>query len=268
MVFSVIDKSYQYPEHVTLSPQDIGADLCIYTVDMYDMEVDIMIGLCDSETIPGINTYSIYVMHNKRYNRIGLFEISSAQSRSCLDEVGDVDISRLGNPLLFHNANRVIREATPIRSTVRGKGARPTTTTQHTTHTPSPFNIDSHRFKTKLKSIPIQSMKLCQREKWPITTTNTTRQRRGDKSCRKTAKKGKRGDWLGRAFNSTCISTSPMKSQMDLDYPRVLPTSNQTPKLQTTYLQVPLKCFLEGNTEIQKPQRGLYPRAASYRNEH
>ena len=225
MVWSVIDKTYQYPEHKDLSSRDIGTDLCIYTVDMYDMEVDIMIGLCDSETIPGINTYSIYVMHNKRYNRIGLFEISTAQSRTCLDDVGDVDVSRLGNPLLFRGAEKVIRDSMPIRSvgarkksTSRGGGKSTTTSASVRPHTPSPFQIDSNRFKTKMKSIPIQTSELCQREKWPTKHGKST-----TGTHRKTKKKNKRGrdDWLGYVLDSTCIQTISVtdrngtKSQFD-----------------------------------------------------
>jgi len=216
MVWSVIDNTYQYPEHADLSPQDIGTDLCIFTVDMYDTEVDIMVGLCDTETVPGINTYSIYAMRDKQYVRIGLFEISAAQSRTCLDDVGDVDVSRLGNPLLFRNAKRVIRDARPIRSAsvwrgkVMGGGStHEDPTYKGPTYSPSPFQINTGRFTTKLKAIPIQSSKLCQREKWHTNANNATKSR--DKSSqRKTIKKPKRGsgsDWLGYVLKSTKIHT-------------------------------------------------------------
>ena len=209
MVWSVIDKSYQYPEHVKLSTQDIETDLCIYAVNMFDTDVDIMLGLCDPETIPGINTYPIYVLRDKQHIRIGLFEISSAQSRTCLDEVGDVDVSCLGNPLLFRGAKRVIRDSRPIRSNVtrKGVGANRPVTTQATAHTPSPFKIDSNKFKTKMKSIPIQTPQLCQREKWPTKKPETGR---------KTRKKFKRGsDWLGHVMDSTCIRTISVATRAD-----------------------------------------------------
>jgi hypothetical protein len=61
-----------------------------------------------------------------------------------------------------------------------------------------------------MKSIPIQTSELCQREKWHKSTSKG----------RKTRKKSKRGgDWLGRVLDSTCIQTisvvSTANSQID-----------------------------------------------------
>jgi hypothetical protein len=205
MVRSVIDSTYQYPEHTNLSPQDIGVDLDVYTVELHDMCIDVMLGTCDAETIPGINTYPIYVMRDKSYERIGLFEVSAVLSRTILDDTGSVDLSRLGNPLLFHNAKRVIRESQPIR--VKRNQTTAPETPNHT-KTNYTFHIDTKRFKTNLARIPIQNSKLCQREKWNTHPTHSRSNRESNNKTKKRAKSFK-GNWVGNVLNSTAIHLSP-----------------------------------------------------------
>jgi hypothetical protein len=208
MVWSSIDKSYQYPEHSGPSERDIDADLCVYTINLNGNDMDILVGLCDAETVPGINTYPLYVTTDtKSFVKIGLFEISSNQSRACIDDMGDVDISRLGNPLLFHDAQKHIRAARPVKVKVEkdqidGKDETPDSKHPKSTQL---IKINMDRLKTKLQSVPIQSLKLYEREKVDSLHVKTYKARRRNLRLTKRRRNlGNRG-WFPKRIQSMAL---------------------------------------------------------------
>ena len=227
MVWSAVDRSYQYPEHTDPSRRDMDTDLCVYSININGTDIDIFIGHCDTETVPGINTYPIYVTTDiHSFVKIGLFEISSNQSRACLDDTGDVDISRLGNPLLFHSAQKYIRAARPVKV----KNHKPVTlgrdhTNDRTIDSPSEstlIKIDATRLGTRLKTVPLQSMKLCEREKAPspLSSSSHPKTRKNHepgnrRTSRRRAPVVNRG-WFPKRIQSTVLKQLSGEKNSDL----------------------------------------------------
>lgn len=215
MVWSSINRSYQYPEHTEPSEHDMDTELHVYSITLNGDTVDIFVGQIDTETVPGVNTYPIYVNTETRYAKIGLFEISSNQSRACLDSAGNVDISRLGNPILFHSADEHIRAARPVKVKVLN-----TDITDEKESFVSEndsvrlVDIDMNQLDLKLKAVPIQSLGLYEREKMRDTTAKNQRLRKRE-TARRHGSARKRG-WFPRQVRSTTLNQVVGEKKSDL----------------------------------------------------
>ncbi len=101
MVKSEIDEEIVYNETKIIDPADKGHDSYAYTIEINNMEIDIVLGR-EKYTYMESNiiSFPIYiVINNKVKERIGIFELEGNLVR-VLDEDGDIDINK-GNILIF-----------------------------------------------------------------------------------------------------------------------------------------------------------------------
>lgn len=103
MVSSKINTSINYPEIKTLDLEDKGHLSSLYIIEVLDKEIIIVLGKPKyTFSNKGIVYYPIYVVSDEKIkSQIGVYEHKISNSISLLDEDGDVDIEKLGNPLLY-----------------------------------------------------------------------------------------------------------------------------------------------------------------------
>jgi predicted NAD-dependent protein-ADP-ribosyltransferase YbiA (DUF1768 family) len=103
MVSSKINTSVNYPEIKTLDPEDKGHSSSLYIIEVLDKEIIIVLGKPKyAFSNKGIVYYPIYVVSDEKIkSQIGVYEHKISNTISLLDEDGDVDIEKLGNPLLY-----------------------------------------------------------------------------------------------------------------------------------------------------------------------
>lgn len=100
MVKSLINSSINYPEHKTLYEEDKGYEASLYKVNILDD--DVVIALGQTKYINNVLFYPIYLVENNKVTiQIGVYEVAVADAATIMDEDGDVDVSLLGEPLLF-----------------------------------------------------------------------------------------------------------------------------------------------------------------------
>jgi len=127
MVKSNINESIQYIEKQTIDPEDKGHSTSMYVIELFEIEILIVLGKPKyTYSTKGIVYYPIYLVSNKKiHSRIGIYETKINNSISLVDEDGDIDIDKLGEPLLFSfvskkyiesiNHNNIQDFATPIK---------------------------------------------------------------------------------------------------------------------------------------------------------
>lgn len=108
MVFSQIQSKIQYTESKKIDPEDIGHESTLYTMDIYDIPVAFILGKPKyTFSSKNIVFYPIYIISNEKIkSQIGIFETVSSKTISLIDDDGDIDISKLGEPLLYSFANK------------------------------------------------------------------------------------------------------------------------------------------------------------------
>ena len=108
MVKSKIVNTVNYSEHSKLNLADRGHSSCLYIVPILDKEYLIALGKQDaSYADQGLVFYSIYLLNSKHKikAKVGVYEAEVAIATSLLDDEGDVDLTQLGDPLLFSYVN-------------------------------------------------------------------------------------------------------------------------------------------------------------------
>ena len=103
MVQSKIDKTVNYPETKDLNADDRDYDADLFEIFLFGDDRIIAVGQPQFLFIEkNIVYYPVYIIKDERVDsQIGVYEILSDQQPSILDEDGDLDISRMGDLLLY-----------------------------------------------------------------------------------------------------------------------------------------------------------------------
>ena len=103
MVSSKLNKEINYNEVKNVDPEDKGYNSTLYEIEIFDKPVIIALGKQKyTYTSKKIVYYPIYIIYDKKIKaQIGVFEISSERALNVLDDDGDIDLTKLGDPLLY-----------------------------------------------------------------------------------------------------------------------------------------------------------------------
>lgn len=114
MVHSKLDDSINYSETKLLEKEDVSYDAPIYEYDVLGKTITIALGQSKYTFIDkNIIYYPVYIIKNDCVNtQIGVYEVIQSELSNYMDEDGDIDIVKLGEPLLysFFNMN-IINDA-------------------------------------------------------------------------------------------------------------------------------------------------------------
>lgn len=112
MVSSLINSQVEYKETRTVDPEDIGHQTAIYELDVFDKPMIIAIGKPKyTFSNKKIVFYPIYAVNQKNliYAQIGVFEVCQDDALKIIDEDGDVDIDKVGAPILYGFAEKITK---------------------------------------------------------------------------------------------------------------------------------------------------------------
>jgi len=103
MAYSNLNKSVFYPETRGLNPNDLGHESTMYEIFVFDNWVQVILGKMNTSfSAKDVIYYPIYLLQDhKPKGQIGLFEIQSNRTLEIIDDDGDVDISKMGSPILY-----------------------------------------------------------------------------------------------------------------------------------------------------------------------
>jgi predicted NAD-dependent protein-ADP-ribosyltransferase YbiA (DUF1768 family) len=103
MVSSKINKEINYNEVKNVDPEDMGYNSTLYEIEIFDKPIIIALGKQKyTYTSKKIVYYPIYIIYDKKIKaQVGVFEISSERTLNVLDDEGDIDLTKLGDPLLY-----------------------------------------------------------------------------------------------------------------------------------------------------------------------
>jgi predicted NAD-dependent protein-ADP-ribosyltransferase YbiA (DUF1768 family) len=103
MVVSNINPNVNYVEKKILDEEDIGHQSSLYVIDIFDMPILIVLGKQKyTYANKDILYYPIYVVSNDKIkSQIGVFETRISNTLSLIDEDGDIDIEKMGEPLIY-----------------------------------------------------------------------------------------------------------------------------------------------------------------------
>jgi hypothetical protein len=108
MVSSRINNDVNYAENRSIDPEDKGLKTIMYEIELFDIPIVIVLGNAKyTFSKKGILYYPFYVVsENKVKSQLGVFETAIDQTIKLIDEDGDVDIEKLGEPLLYSFVNK------------------------------------------------------------------------------------------------------------------------------------------------------------------
>lgn len=108
MVVSKINPKVNYVEQKSIDLEDVGHQSTLYVMEIYDIPVIIVLGKPKyTFSSKDVIFYPIYVVaDNKIKSQIGVFETKSSKTIQLLDDEGDIDIDKLGEPLLYSFVNK------------------------------------------------------------------------------------------------------------------------------------------------------------------
>ena len=103
MLESVLNDQVKYTINKKIHDDDIGNEVSVYKLQLFETEVCIILGNIKREFINfGILYVPIYVViNNKVIERIGYFEFYTDNINSYYDKDGDLDVSIMEGPLVF-----------------------------------------------------------------------------------------------------------------------------------------------------------------------
>mgnify|MGYP001446012149 CR=1 FL=1 len=110
MVQSILDKSINYPPIKKIEIDDVNYDATAYDVDIYGFNKTIALGQAKYAFIDkNIIYFPIYLIIDDHVTaQLGIYEIFSNELINVTDEDGDIDLTKLGQPLLYIFAEDVI----------------------------------------------------------------------------------------------------------------------------------------------------------------
>ena len=108
MVSSKINNDVNYAENRSIDPEDKGLKTIMYEIELFDIPIVIVLGNAKyTFSKKGVLYYPFYVVsENKVKSQLGVFETAIDQTIKLIDEDGDVDIEKLGEPLLYSFVNK------------------------------------------------------------------------------------------------------------------------------------------------------------------
>ena len=108
MVVSKINTKVNYVEKKSIDLEDVGHKSTLYVMEIYDLPIVIVLGKPKyTFSNKDVIFYPIYVVaDNKIKSQIGVFETKSSKTIQLLDDDGDIDIDKLGEPLLYSFVNK------------------------------------------------------------------------------------------------------------------------------------------------------------------
>jgi predicted NAD-dependent protein-ADP-ribosyltransferase YbiA (DUF1768 family) len=104
MAYSNLNKSILYPESRGLNSNDLGHESTLYEINIFDTWSLVTLGKINTSfSAKDVVYYPIYLLDNKKKIRaqIGVFETLSSKTLEIIDEDGDVDIRKMGEPVLY-----------------------------------------------------------------------------------------------------------------------------------------------------------------------
>jgi len=103
MVLSKINSDVSYPELKSVDAGDLNIEANLYQLEIRDVDVIIAVGNAKNTfEDKNIIYFPIYlVKHNNKVIQIGLYEIKASDYLSYLDESNNLDIEKMGDPLIY-----------------------------------------------------------------------------------------------------------------------------------------------------------------------
>ena len=103
MAYSNLNKSIFYPETRGLNSNDLGHESTMYEIFVFDNWTQVILGKMNTSfSAKDVVYYPIYLLKDHKINgQIGVFEIQSNRTLEIIDDDGDVDISKMGSPILY-----------------------------------------------------------------------------------------------------------------------------------------------------------------------
>jgi predicted NAD-dependent protein-ADP-ribosyltransferase YbiA (DUF1768 family) len=107
MVSSKINKDINYVETKTIDPEDNGYHSSLYEIYIDNKPITIALGKQKyTFSSKSVLHYPIYLVVNQKIKaQIGVYEIQSSRSLNVLDNEGDIDLTKFGEPLLYSFVN-------------------------------------------------------------------------------------------------------------------------------------------------------------------
>jgi len=112
MVLSKIDSSVSYPELKRANPEDAEMEADLYVVQLKGVEVVIALGNSrDDFKKKNLLYFPIYlVKSNNKVVQVGVYEVPQNRLGSYLDKDGDLDLEKVGDPLIYSFATKSFLE--------------------------------------------------------------------------------------------------------------------------------------------------------------
>ena len=104
MVSSIINEKVNYIETKLIDQDDIKHSSSIYIIELYDVDTPIVLGKPKYIFMrKNIIYFPIYIINanTKKKSQIGVFEVQSRDTLKYIDQDGDIDIEKIGEPLLY-----------------------------------------------------------------------------------------------------------------------------------------------------------------------
>ena len=110
MIVSNINNTIKYEETKAIATNDIEVESSIYNAKIYNKTIQFVLGLAQFEhKSKNIVYFNIYLANNGFViAKIGIYETYNNTYSSLLDEDGDVDLSKMPEPILFSFAKSLI----------------------------------------------------------------------------------------------------------------------------------------------------------------
>jgi predicted NAD-dependent protein-ADP-ribosyltransferase YbiA (DUF1768 family) len=126
MVLSKINATVKYEDTKAIASTDIEHETCIYSAKIYNKAIQFVLGLPQFEySSKNIVYFNIYLANNGFVvSKIGIYETYNSDYGSLLDDDGDIDLSKLQEPLLFPFAKSLISklQTTSVKTTSQDEG--------------------------------------------------------------------------------------------------------------------------------------------------